>query len=82
MVIHVEADEDDFDRIEARCSEVDREVTRRTGIGRQVSGGERTMPSPVPTPAPMYADVRAPAPRPSGIPAWIWVIVALSLIHI
>ncbi len=81
VVIHVEADEDDFDRIEARCIEVDREVTRRTGIGRQASGGERPMPRPVPTPAPMHADVRATAPRPSGIPSWIWVVVALIVLY-
>ena len=59
-----------------------REVTRRTGIGRQASRGERPMPRPVPTHAPMHADVRAPAPRPSGIPAWIWVVVALIVLYV
>lgn len=83
VVVHVEADDADFDRIESRCIEIDREVTRRAGIGA------RAMPRPscpqAPLPSPVSRGSANPPPartsgRP-GVPAWVWVVLVLVVLY-
>lgn len=83
IVIRVEADEEAFDQIESRCIEIDREVTRRVGVG------SRAAPRPV-TPSPCSPAPKASAPiagerMPSSsgwdIPAWVWGLAALAALY-
>lgn len=82
VVIRVDADEEAFDQLEARCREVDREVTRRIG-GQPLA---RKVASPLPTassPEAPVIDVRNEAPRradQNGIPGWVWVAIAITLL--
>ena len=88
IAIRIECDADDFDRLETRCIEVNRDVERRLAIGR------RTQPAMPLRPA-SRPPARKPAPpaqpplwtqsqgsteaktTPSGIPGWVWVVVAV-----
>jgi hypothetical protein len=94
VVVHVEADEDDFDRIESCCIDVDRAVRQRMGVGSRptpqavrppaaAAPPVRTTPPALAIP-PMRADVREP-PRSredSGVPGWVWVMLALAILSV
>ena len=83
VVLHVEADETDFDRIEARCIEIDREVTRRTGIGTRATPKPSSprAPSPLPPPKNSVSTVLTRTPSRSGIPGWVWGVLILVVLY-
>lgn len=83
VVVRVEADEEAFDQIESRCIEIDREVTRRVGIGSRAT--PRPVRSSSSSAAPKASDPVATerVPPSSGwdIPAWVWGLVALAVLY-
>lgn len=83
VVLHVEADETDFDRIEARCIEIDREVTRRTGIGTRAMPKSSAPRMPLPSPVSKGSVSTAPtrASDKSGVPGWVWVVLVLVVLY-
>lgn len=86
VVIHVEADEDDFDQIEARCIEIDREVTRRAGIGVRSMQKSPALGDSTSATRSGNAAYAAPvqvgnSPSRSGVPGWVWWIVILVALY-
>lgn len=86
VVIRVEGDERDFDQLETRCIEVNREVERRVGIGARVQAATAPRPTPQKTPPqlrPQRFEPQLQSTKPAksiGIPGWVWVAVAIGVI--
>lgn len=81
VVIRVEADENDFDKIESRCTEVDLEVKRRVGIGGRTSPKSAPRRSPSPAPNDDVSVERTRTPAGQGMPGWIWVVGSVILLY-
>lgn len=88
IALRIERDENDFDCLETRCIEVNRDVERRLAIGgrTQQATPSRTrpqMPDPPAIPA-LWIQPQASAETsatPSGIPGWVWIVaIALTLL--
>lgn len=84
IALRIEDDEDDFDRLEARCIEVHRDVERRLAIGsrtHQASPSRSPSWKPdAPALPPLWTQPRASeetSSAPSGTPGWVWVVAVL-----
>lgn len=81
IALRIERDEDDFDRLESRCIEVNRDVERRLAIGSR-SPPDRPAVRPrreseVQPPPSLWTEAQAgakPPTAPSGIPGWVWIV--------
>lgn len=87
IAIRIEGDEDDFDRLEARCIEINREVEKRIGIGSK-SQAAATSPAPrrkptAPSLPPQWTQSRHEPAKPAtsfDIPGWVWAVVVIVVI--
>lgn len=88
IVIRILASQGDFDQLDARCREINREVEKRVGARRMVATPvATTMPSHSPvaraTSAASPEAVRRSAPQPppraepSGLPGWVWLLLLI-----
>ena len=84
IALRIERDEDDFDRLETRCIEVNRDVERRLASGTKTPPARPASPPPrkpaVPALPPQWTQPRAnveTASKSSGIPGWVWIVVAV-----
>lgn len=87
IAIRVDGDEDDFDRLESRCIEVNRDVERRIGIGGKPQAKAVTQSTPGKPAAPALparwtesSDEPARPEKSPGIPGWVWVALVIVAI--
>lgn len=87
IALRIERDEDDFDRLESRCIEVNRDVERRLAVGGRTQPAIPSRPSSRPPrwkpdgPAlpPQWTQPQAGAEAPAkrfGGPTWVWIVLA------
>lgn len=91
IALRIERDEDDFDRLESRCIEVNRDVERRLAVGGRTQPAIASRPSSRPPPRkpprkpdgpalpPQWTRPQAGADVPAkrfGSPSWVWIVVA------
>ena len=87
IALRIERDEDDFNRLESRCIEVNREVERRLAIGGRTQPPIPSRPPPLPPPQkpdgpalpPQWALPQAGVDAPDkrlGSHSWVWVVLA------
>lgn len=87
VAIRIEGDEDDFDELDARCIEVNREVERRMGIGSRtqapVTSHAPSQKPAAPSLPPQWTESQheyAKPAKPPGIPGWVWVAAVIVVI--
>lgn len=92
VVIRVLQNEEDFDQLDTRCREINREVERWIGSRRPAAPATPSIPSTVDTTPPLYrpsasalpeawTDPSPQAPRmigQRGLPGWAWLLLVIA----
>lgn len=93
VVIRTRQDENDFDQLDTRCREINREVERRVGSLRAAPASMpstvRATSSPPRQTAPVLPKARtSPAPEATdtvgqrGLPGWAWLILTIIVVGV